>query len=605
VWNLEHIASLLFSYCLSLIIKYQLLKSTVELDFLNKFLFMMRSLSNSKFRPLNFFVKNNKLASFLSVFLTLIFLNLVVGCSYYNVRSVTTSPETIAGQVDDFAKNQKYVIIHSGSDIWHLNNLEVNESDKSISGIVQEVGATHVPKKARESRRTHKNKGGENVLNEVHFYITSNTTHNFGNHATIPFSEINSISVNDVNTGRTILNIVGGIAGTLALLSIIVALTKSSCPFIYVDNGEEFVFTGELYPGIITANQMRDDYLLLPNLNQVDNEYSIKITNELKEIQHTDFVQLMEIEHAKDLIVLLDKNGNPHTFSNIISPTSVQVDNMISKNKSVLAKDDTFYLFNSQLNNSSSTRNIELSFNKPHQTDNAKLFLTVKNSMWLDYVFGKFNEQFGTYYNQFQKDQQNVSAEKSNAWMNEQNIPLSVYLKTDKGWELVEKINAVGPMATRDIAVPIDLNTVKGEEVVIKLETGFMFWELDYVGIDYTQNVALDINYRTPNKAIDDNGVDVTPQLLAADNNFFVQPNVGDQVVVTFTTSVNNPDLKRSLFIKNRGYYNYIRDYKGVPNFQKLKLFQEAGAFTDFSKFEYEALIAFETQFDLVAASAK
>lgn len=565
----------------------------------------MKSLASPKFRPLHFFVQNKKLASFLSFFLTLIFLNLVIGCSYYNVRSLTTSPETIAGQVDDFAKNQKYVIIHAGSDIWHLNNFEVNESDKSISGVVQEVGATHIPKKARESKRTHKNKGGKNVLNEVHFYITSNTTHNFGNHATIPFSEINSISLNDVNTGRTILNVVGGIAGTLALLVIIVALTKSSCPFIYVDNGEEFVFTGELYPGMITANQMHDDYLLLPNLNLVNNEYSIKITNELKEIQHTDFVQLMEIEHAKDLIVLLDKNGNPHTFSNIISPTNVQVDNRTSDSNPALAKDDTSYLFNSQLNTSSSKRNIELSFNKPQQTENAKLFLTVKNSMWLDYVFGKFNEQFGTYYNQFQKDQQNVSADKSTLWMNEQNIPLSVYLKTDKGWDLVEKINTVGPMATRDIAVPINLNNVKGEEVVIKLETGFMFWELDYAGIDYTKNVVLDINYISPSKAIEDNGVDVTPLLLAADNNYFVQPNVGDEVVVTFTTSENNPDLKRSFFLKNRGYYNYIRDYKGLPNFQKLKLFKEAGTFTDFSMFEYEALIDFEAQFDLVAASTK
>ena len=567
---------------------------------------MMRSLSKSKFSPLNFFIKNKKFTSFLSVFLTLLFLNLVIGCSYYNVKSVTTSTETIAVQIDEFVQNQKYVIIHSGPDTWHLSNLEVNEGEKTMSGTMKEVESKHISKKARETKRTHRYSGDKEVLNEVHFYISTNTTRNYGAFTTIPFSEINSITVNDKNTGKTILNIVGGVVGALALVAIIVALTKSSCPFIYVKNGEEFIFTGELYPGILKANQMRDDYLLLPNLDQVNSEYSIKITNELKEIQHTDFIQLLEIEHSKDVTVLLDKHGNTHTFSNIISPTSVQVDNeKLSNKKPVLAKDNTSYLFNSRLNNSSSKRKLELRFNKPLKAEDAKLFLTVKNSMWLDYVFGKFNEQFGSYYAQFQKDQQNAPAEKSTAWMNEQNIPLSVYLKTEKGWELVDRINVVGPMSSRDIVVPLNLSKIEGEEVIIKLETGFMFWELDFAGIDFTDNIALDINYINPTAAIDHNNVNVTHLLSAADNDFFIQPNVGDEVVVSFKTSENNADLKRTFFLKNRGYYNYIRDYKGEPNFQKLKLFREAGTFTDFSKFEYDVLIDYENQFDMIASNTK
>ncbi len=566
----------------------------------------MLLLSNSKFRPLNFFIKNRKFTSFLSVFLTLLFLNLVIGCSYYNVRSVTTSSETIAEQIDEFVKNQKYVIIHSGPDTWHLSNLELSEDDKTMSGTVQHLGSKHISRKSRETKRTHQYSGGKEVLNEVHFYISTNSTRNYGSFTTIPFSEINSISVNDRNTGRTILNVVGGVVGTLALVAIIVALTKSSCPFIYVKNGEDFVFTGELYPGILTVNQQHDDYLKLPNIDKTNNDYSIKITNELKEIQYTDFVQLLEITHSDALKVLLDKNGNLHTFSDIISPKSVLIDNLNTDSNPVLMKDNNSYLFNSNLINSGSLRNIELNFNKPQQTENAKLFLTVKNSMWLDYVFGKFNEQFGTYYTQFQKDQQVASAEKSTKWMNEQNIPLSVYLKTEKGWELVDRINVVGPMASRDIVVPINLNKIKEEEeVIIKLETGFMFWEIDFAGIDFTDNIALDINYINPSLAIDDNNVNVTHLLSAADNNYFTQPNVGDEVVVHFKTSQNNLDLKRTFFLKNRGYYNYIRDYKSEPNFQKLKLFREAGTFTEFSKLEYEVIMAYENQLDVIAANTK
>jgi len=561
----------------------------------------MKTSANQRFRPLRFFITHKRFSSFLSMLLILAFLNLITGCSYYNVKSVTTTPETIASNIDNFAKAHKYVVIHSGMDIWHLSNLIVNEQQKTMSGIAERLEVTHISKKPRESKTTHRYNGSKEVLNEVHFYISTQSTVNYGERITIPFAEINSISINDKNNGRTAVTVLLGTIGVLAVIAIIYALTKSSCPFIYVNDGGEFIFTGELYPGVLTANQQRDDYLLLPNISNVNNEYSIKITNELKEIQYTDFVQLIEVSHPTSVSVLLDQNGNLHTFSNIKSPVSVLVDNLNMGKSPVLVKDNNSYLFDSQMNASSSTRTIEFKFNRPDHTENAKLYLTVKNSMWLDYVFGKFNEQFGTYYNQFQKDQQEATKEKSTKWMNDQNIPLSVYLKTNKGWELVDRINTVGPMASRDVAVPINLKGAIGEEVTVKLETGFMFWELDYAGIDYTEDLPLEVNYIYPDEAIDGNNVIVTKLLSAADQNYFVQPNIGDEVVVNFKINDPKPDTNRTFFLKNRGYYNYIRNYIGEPDFQKLKLFREAGAFTDFSKYEYEALMDYESQFDLAS----
>jgi hypothetical protein len=149
-------------------------------------------------------------------------------------------------------------------------------------------------------------------------------------------------------------------------------------------------------------------------------------------------------------------------------------------------------------------------------------------------------------------------------------------------------------MAYRDIAIPLDLNKIAGDKVIIKLETGFMFWEVDYVGIDYSDNLKLDVNYISPSSAIDGKNIDVTQLLSKQDNSFFVQPNVGDEVIVSFKTNVTNSETNKTLFLKNRGYYNYIRDYDTEPNFQKLKLFKEPGAFTNFSKYEYEALMDYE-----------
>ncbi len=562
----------------------------------------MKSLTNQKFRPLLFFLKNKNLRSSLSLLITVSFLNLILSCKYYNVKDVTTTSDNITEQIDEFIETQKYFIIHSGKDTYILRNLKVNEDEKTISGIVERFDKEYVSKKPREEKRTHRY-NNKDVLNEVHFYLKPKNNLNYGDQTIISFSEINSISVNDKNTGKTVINVVGTVIGVLAITAIIAALLKSSCPFIYVQDGEEFVFTGELYPGVLTPNQQFDDYLLLPTLNEVNSEYNIKITNELKEIQYTDFVQLLRIDHPDNLKVLLDKNGDPQTFSKIIPPSSVSVDNLNIDNNPTLIKDNNSYLFNSELNNSSSTRNIELEFNKPSNVETAKLYLTVKNSMWLDYVFGKFNQQFGTYYSKFQKDQQSVSSEESTKWIQEQNIPLSVYLKTNNGWDLVERINTVGPMAFRDIAIPIDLRKVFGKNIRIKLETGFMFWEVDYVGIDYSENKKLDIKYINPYKAIDGNGKNVTNLLITKDQKYLVQPYIGDNVLVTFKMSESNHDLKSTYYLKNRGYYNYIRNYKGEANFQKLKLFRKDGAFTDFSKYEYEALMDYDGQLDLVSIS--
>ena len=565
----------------------------------------MKTLTPPKFCFLSIFKKNKHLTSFLSLLLTVLFLNLTIGCSYYNVRSVTTSPETMANQIAEFNKMQQYAVIHSGTNIWHLNNLVLNEDNKTISGIAQKVESNHIPLKPRDSKRVHRYDKNKTPLNEVHFYTDSINIPQYGSEITIPFSEISSISVNDKNSGRSIANVFLGTIGVIAVILIIVAATKSSCPFIYVKDGEEFVFTGELYPGVLTANQQRDDYILLPNLKNPSNEYIIKITNELKEIQYTDFVQLLEITHPNNVTVLLDKNGIPQTFSELMPPKKVVVDNIFSNSDPILTKDNNSYLFDSELLGDRSVRDIQLHFNKSQQADHAKLFLTVKNSMWLDYVFGKFNEQFGNYYPKFQKDQQDYSKEKSENWVNAQNIPLSVYLKTTNGWELIDRIPTVGPMAFRDIAVPIDISKIAGDEVIVKLETGFMFWEVDYAGIDYTENVPLEITYSNPSIAVDGNGVDVTKLLSSEDQNYFVQPRIGDVVDVTFKTSEYQQDLKKTFFLKNIGYYNYIRDYKDDPNFLKLKLFKSDGAFTDFSKYEFEVLMDYQNQSDEVVINTK
>lgn len=538
---------------------------------------------------------SKKKSVFISILLSIAILNLSISCSYYNVRDVKTTKETISEHIKEFNTSEKYVVIHSNDKSWHLNNVILNEDNQTISGNVLPVNNAHQYKKSRDVKRVHRYKKKVNKpFDELHFYLKTARSFEYSIPVEIPLSEITNISINDKNSGRSVANIFLGTIGTVFAVMLIVAALKSSCPFVYIKNGEEFNFIGELYPGTITANMQKDDYLPLPNFSADDNEYVLKVSNQLKEIQHTDQLQLQVINHSKDIEVLLDGKGKVQTFTNIQSPLKVILENGIDKPTAALKKDYDFYSFNTPKSSFNSTRSVEFNFDKPENSNKAKLYLTAKNSIWLDYIFGKFNEQFGLYYNKFQKDQQHLSGEEMKTWANAQNIPLSVYLKTNSGWQLVEKINTVGPMAMRDIVVPINLEEIKGEKLQIKLETGFMFWEVDYVGIDFSENVDLNISQINPSEAIDQNGNNVTALLLENDNKYFTQPNIGDEVVVKFPVKEYNPELTQTVFLKNRGYYNYIRDYKGVPDFEKLQTFKEDNTFTRFSEKAYFEFVNFD-----------
>ena len=302
--------------------------------------------------------------------------------------------------------------------------------------------------------------------------------------------------------------------------------------------------------------------------------------------------QLVILNHSEDNEVLLDQKGKPHTISKKENPEQVRIGNHSIEIQPSLGKDNISYLFNDEKLTNKEGNNIVLTFDNSNQSNQAKLVLSAKNSLWLDLVYGKFNEQFGGYFNQFQKQQRKVPAEKNIQWRNEQGIPLSVYVKSNDEWILVEKTNPVGPMAFRDLVIPIDLEKINTRKIEIKLECGFMFWEVDYAAIDFSKDVPLEPQYFNPFSAIDENGKNVTHLLDKEDKNYLIQPNIGNEVVIKYHVKSPKKGEKQSVFLKNRGYYEYIRDYKGTPNFAKLKTFKEKGALSKYSKEEYSRFTA-------------
>jgi len=529
-----------------------------------------------------------------------IILFIVAGCSYYKLSTTKYNQENLATKIEAYEAHKKLIVLNSGSQMRVLSSISIDNDKNELKANTSELTGNHSYMELARLKKVNKKKYDTGKpFHTVHIYTSKIINFENSNLLTLPLNDIDSIGVYDHAVGKEIAMFGLGTVGALAVVTAIIALTKSSCPFVYSNDGEAYIFEGELYPGAIKSKLERDDFLLLKKLKSKDGKYSIQVSNELKEKQYTNLVQLIEVKHNKGYGVLIDNKGIFHTISKLEAPKiGATKDATVN---SILFKDNIPYMFNNMESDENGLNHLILDFDKPKEVSYGKLVLTAKNSYWLDFMYGKFNEKFGTYFDEFQRKQESVSAKKSNQWMLDQGIPLGVYVKTLDGWKLVEYVNVVGPLSNRDIVIPINFDTVNSNTIQIKLECGFMFWEIDYAAMDFSENNSIEVTYLSPSKAFDEQGRDLKLQLTATDNLYLEQPTIGNVATIEFeATDFTNADMKKTLFLKNRGYYTYIRNYSGEPNFAELKLFREKGAFTKYSKKEYFQFISNPHMLDLI-----
>jgi hypothetical protein len=400
--------------------------------------------------------------------------------------------------------------------------------------------------------------------------------------------------VYDIDLAKTIVYSTLGIAGTLGAIFIFILLTKDSCPFIYAYNGETYEFVGEIYSGAIHPPLERHDYLPLPVLQPIENEYRIKITNEIKEIQHTNLTELLIFDHPQNTEILVDKYGNVHTVSDPRLPISANALDGTNIEYLLAEKDSLSFMSGIPDNENQDMDAVILTFDRPVDKDTGKLVIKGKNSFWLDYIHGQFSELFGDRFETWKEEQKDKSPEKMIEWSLDQGIPLSVYLETDEGWEFVDYYNVVGPLASKDDVLEIDLSNASNEKVKIKLEFGFLFWEIDYAAMDFTPNLTTS-NYTVPvTSAMDQNSIDVSYELRYDDEKYYHQPHIGDQALLTFDVPEQIEGTKRSVILHSKGHYEIIKNTEGEPDLAYLNSFRKPGAFSKFSK---ERFMQFYNQF--------
>ena len=501
-------------------------------------------------------------------------------CNYYKVKEVATHD---ISSIQNIGKLHKSMIIHTSTETFILNDIKVDSV--LLSGRLKkaEVGSFYFNEDNKNKRFSTKDK---EILNEVHFYLKTGSIH--PPYAEIPLNEISEIKIIDPDSGRTVASYVfttvGVLAGVFAILLIIVALTKSSCPYVYVFDGETYVFEGETFGGAIAQNLERDDYMPLPHLKGNHGLYKVRISNELKEIQYTDLAELIVVNHPKKANVILDKYGNPLLLINEINASSAISESGENILPALEKKDKNVFFFNES---NSATNAVVMTFSKPIDVEKGKLIFSAKNTLWFDYIFGTFLSKFGSAYQTWMQNQSNLPREEQLKKISQNNFPISVYVKKNNRWQFVDEIMTVGPLAFRDFVVPIDLSGISGNKVEVKFETGFMFWELDAVAMEFSSDLVRDVEIVKPTLANGTGAKDWTHSLMYADEDYMIQPISGNMTEISFNIKPAGYGYTQSVFLHTRGYYTLIRDFSGLPEVEALNKFKNPSHFSYYSKSNY------------------
>jgi hypothetical protein len=405
-----------------------------------------------------------------------------------------------------------------------------------------------------------------------------------GDTVKVAITNIVKAEVYNIDGFKTVVAVVGSLSiAYLAFLLIILITKGASCPFIYANNGDNYNLTGEIYSGATALPLERNDYLPINNIKPVDNKYLLRITNEVKEIQKTNLAELIVIDHKPDTKILMDKYGTAYSISDLKMPSRATDTYGGTILKELSYRDSLRYI--STLKKDANLKDtISLTFDKPAEATNSKLVIKGKNTMWLDYMYGRFSDLFGKRFEKWKEKSDKKPPEELLKWSFDQGMPLAIYLQTDSGLKFVDYFNIAGPIADKEDIMQIDLSEIHSNKVNLKLVSGILFWDMDYVGMDFSSNDQLNKKVVPIYSATDENGKDVKSQIAKDDDKYLIQPLPVNKTDLTFISPELVAGMERSIFLHSKGHYEILRETKGKPDIAYLKTFLEPGAFIKFSK---------------------
>ncbi len=389
----------------------------------------------------------------------------------------------------------------------------------------------------------------------------------------MPLEEIEAAWINykiiDRERSRTkTISTIGLAVAAWATIEFFTHAGEQSCPFIYSFNGEDWVCDAEPYSGSIFRGGQRTEWCLLDHIEPVRGQYRILATNELKETEFIDQLALVAVDHPQHTIVVPDAWGRIHSISDPIPPLDAVDKRLNPVTEALSANDRMLWLAKDGMKDE-----LVIRFPRPRDAARAKLVFVGQNTSWGPLVISRYLGLYGEKLQDFYREVNNRGPAyymMLGMHLREELFSLKVRVDTNAGWQ--ERGLIIGaPPQTSDLQVAmLDLSGVEGDVVEIKLTPPAHFWKINYVAIDYSEDLPLKVVEIEATSARDQLGRDVRDTLRTADGQYLEMPHIGDQVEMSFAVPATEAGMERTVLLRASGYYEIHLDNSGPRQDQLL-----------------------------------
>lgn len=239
---------------------------------------------------------------------------------------------------------------------------------------------------------------------------------------------------------------------------------------------------------------------------------------------------------------------------------------------------------------------LELEFVRPQGVRQARLLVDARNTPWAAYLMGAFVAAHGratqAWYDSLNTDPAGAR-EVGSALARETFLRVSVW--ASGRWEPQGLIWEAGPEIVKRQVAQLDLSTVEGDTVRVRLESVPSFWLVDRVAVAYAPQRPLTVYELRAESAVAQNGRDVRGLLNAIDDRVYVM-ETGDFAELLFRVPEISERKARTYLVRSTGWYRIHSPEVGDPDVALLtRLFAEPNAISRVAVAQLnEALLAME-----------
>lgn len=364
---------------------------------------------------------------------------------------------------------------------------------------------------------------------------------------------ISTVFVSTFATGAAVL-------GT-ALLSVAIF---GSCPTIYSGADSAKVLESELFSNSIAP--MLENRDVTPIHGQSDNGIlELEVRNEALETHYINHMELLEVAHDSGSKVVPSTSGTVLELENFVDLASAY-DSRKKNVKNILAESDSLaYNFTFQERSAFEEvkwDSIDLVF-PPYDSDSGALYFNLRNSLFTtvllyDYLLAS---QGVHAFEWIAHELATVSGAVALGDFNHTYMGLRIEKKTGNEYRPIGRIPNTGPIAWREVAVPVSMTP--GDSLYLRLKFLTDSWRINEIKLAAFADTA-EVRYIPISKMYNANG-SLTPEkaeLLNKGDDRYVVTYPGDRFTISFKAGTEQEGKRASYLLAGQGYYiEWIRDH--------------------------------------------